>query len=539
LRPGTSRAACAQLAHASCYGPGVLARGLLGAATLALVIALVGLRWSTARVWHYAVALENGVPAMVYEPGPALGWGDGLVDVERAPAVVLVHGFGANAGVLSALARNIARAGYGVVVPELRGHGQNRQPFSAERVNGGGLASDVDAAVLYARSHPRFDGERVAVAGHSMGAGAVLAYATQQPSVSAVIVMSGGSRRPGTYPPPNTLVMWASGDPSQVRENARALAAELAGAQQVRLDKVYGDPARANAVKAVEIDGVNHLTLPYSDRAAAAVVEWLGIAVGTGVRKSDAADLRMAFSLIGLFAALVAFSGLARAVTPLAPRLELPVVERPLAALATLALGLAVGVLLASGGDVAGAGPLGFVPLLAGRESLAFFLISGGALAALLLRRSPLSLAGLGDRRMWGASGALFALSYLVLGSLLQPFTEMWLGPHRAPWAVVGALLTLPFFASLEWLLRSPGWRGVALSVAGRVLTLAAMLAGVWSGALPPILGFWLPALVVLFALLELAAFRLARVAPNPWLAGLFQAALVGWITAATFPKDA
>jgi len=516
----------------------VLARGLFGAATLALVIALVGLRWSTARVWHYAVALEGGVPAMVYEPGPPVAPGEGLVDAERAPVVVLAHGFASNSGVLSSLARSIARAGYGVVVPDLRGHGQNRQPFSRELLNGG-LASDVDAAVLYARSHPRFDGEHVAVVGHSMGASAVLAYATQQPSVSAVIAISGGSPRRGTYPPPNTLVIWASGDPSRVRENARALAAELAGAQQVRLDRVYGDPARANAVKAVEIDGVDHVTIVYSDRAAAAVIEWLGSTLGKGVRPSSAADLRMPFSLLGVLAALIALSSLAGALTPLAPRLELPAVERPVGALATLAGALAVGVLLASGGDVASAGPLGFVPLLAGREALAFFLISGGVLGAVLMRRGQLSLGGLADRRMWGAAGVLFALAYLVLGSLLQPFSEMWLGPHRAPWALAGALLALPFFAAKEWLLRCSGWRGVGLSVAGRVLTLAALFIGVYTGALPSILGIWMPLLGGLFVLFELASFSLARSAPNPWIAGLFQAFLVGWITAATFPKDA
>ena len=90
----------------------------------------------------------------------------------------------------SALARAIAKSGYAVIAIDFRGHGENRNPFE---VSGDGvqLRQDIDAALLFARTQPRFDGQRIALAGHSMGAFAVLAHAQQDPGVAAVVAISG------------------------------------------------------------------------------------------------------------------------------------------------------------------------------------------------------------------------------------------------------------------------------------------------------------------------------------------------------------
>ena len=89
----------------------------------------------------------------------------------------------------------------------------------------------------------------MAIAGHSMGAHTVLAYAGRDPSVSAVIGISGGNYLEGPYSPPNVLLIWASRDPKGGRVHFREIGAQLAGLQRLVLDRTYGDPARGTAVR--------------------------------------------------------------------------------------------------------------------------------------------------------------------------------------------------------------------------------------------------------------------------------------------------
>src|SRR5262249_52080505 len=143
----------------------------------------------------------------------------------------------------SSLARRIAKAGYAVIAIDFRGHGENRNPFE-QSGEGTQLRQDIDAALLYARSQSRFDGQRVALAGRSMGAFGVLSHAQRDPGVGAVIALSGANPAAGPFASPNTLYIWAAGDPPGLRKAARESAAKLAGLEQLVPDKTYGDVAR-------------------------------------------------------------------------------------------------------------------------------------------------------------------------------------------------------------------------------------------------------------------------------------------------------
>ncbi len=517
---------------------GPVGRALYAAAAALLVVSFIGLRHATSQVAHYPAVLSTGAPARVYQPGEPRDRFAAAPEGERLPAVVLAHGFSGTSGMMSSLARALARSGYLALTLDLTGHGQNGARFDESSGEGRlALVDDVQAAVEFLRSHERVDVERVGVIGHSMGAGAVLRYGARDPSVAAVVAISGGRLPPGPYPPPNVLLLFAEGDPARSREAWRELGARLAGMERLVADRTYGEPERGGAVRVSEVAGVNHLTILYSREAWVRVVGWLRATLGPGAPEGadPPADGRYLWSALGFLAFVVLLWGAPRALRTAAPHVPLPRVERPARALLLFAGALALSALLLAGVDAGARGPFSFLPLVGARDLQGFLLIAGVLLCALLVPAGELRGAGL-ERGTLLAAFALFALSYLVLGTLLQPFTDAWLSPARAPWFLVATALALPFFGASEWMLRGQGARGVWLPILGKLLVVLAVLAAALFGLVPRVLLLALGAGAALFVLLELAAYRLSRVLPNPWLAALYQSLLVSWIPAATFP---
>jgi pimeloyl-ACP methyl ester carboxylesterase len=510
-------------------------------AALLLVISLVGLRRATDAVHHYAVTLEGGTPLVVYEPGEPPGWGQRPELTERLPVVVLAHGFAASTEIMSSLARRLTRSGYAVVTFDFRGHGRNPQRLGL--VSGGrhpGLREDLSAVLLFARTQKHFDPERVVVAGHSMGGFAVVDYASYDPSVAAVIGISGAAPPSGPYSPPNALLIWASGDPARLQDLSRRTGAELAGLERLVLDESYGDVERGSAVRLSEVEGVDHITILYSSEAARRIVDWLRQTVGPGAPHAGSIrDLRLLWSLLGMVAAVVLFWPLVALLAPLTPRPE-PVEVDPLRGLGLLCASMVAAVIVLGGSDLlSGRGPLGFMPILVASDLTAFFLLSGVVLMVVLGRREALRLEGLRELRSLAVAAVLVIAAYFAFGTLLQPFLGVWLAPHRVLWAIITTALTLPFFAGFELLLRSHGGRSpgsVWIPAAGRLLTIAVIMLGALFELLPGFVMIIIGPLLVWFLLFEIFSYRLSRVAPNPWVTGLFTAALSSWTTVAAFP---
>ena len=136
---------------------------------------------------HVYVMLPGNEPATMYLPGP----GDPFFTqfpkpaAERPPGVVLIHGFTGDRVLMSGLARRLADNGYGVLAIDVNGHGENRNPFNGSNFDSSSLRENVKAAVDYLRSSQLVDGSRIVVMGHSMGAGAALDYATNDPNLKA------------------------------------------------------------------------------------------------------------------------------------------------------------------------------------------------------------------------------------------------------------------------------------------------------------------------------------------------------------------
>ncbi len=515
--------------------PPVSRRWLYLAAAALLAIALIGLNRAVKGVAHQRVAISNGIPAVVYEPGPQRPFAAPPPEGVKWPVLVLAHGFTGNTGMMSQLGRRLARAGYAVITFDFEGHGENPHPFG--RSGRLGLRADLDAVLLYARTQPHYDPERIAIAGHSMGGFAVVDYASRDPGVSAVIGISGGAIPSGPYTPPNTLLIFASGDPEFLRDASREAGAHFAGLDRVVLDRTYGDASRGTAVRVSEVEGLDHITILYSTETARRMAEWLGATLGPGAAPEELSDGRVLWSGLAFLAFLVVFCALVDALAPLLPRSELPVLPHPWRALGMLLASQVGAALLLAGVDTLGSsGPFGFVPLVVGGELLGFYALGGLLLALPLARRGALPARGLRDLRVWAGAAALLGFSYLVLGTIAQPFASLWLAPHRLGPAGLGFVLSLPLFAGLEWSLRSGDRTGVWAPLLGKLAVLVVIALSVMAGLLPSVLLLALGAFALIFALLELFCWRLSRAAPNPWIAALLQALWTGWITGAIFP---
>ena len=168
---------------------------------------------------HTSISLPNGAPAMLYIPGH--------VNVDefplqpppdrRPPLVVVAHGYSSDQAIMSSIARSLARAGYAALTFDFRGHGANTKAFK------GDLGDDLDAALDWADRSPYVDPNRIALLGQSMGAGAVLEFASRDPRPKAVIPLSGGWVIDDARVPPNVLFIAAAGDPKRIEGKHRLM----------------------------------------------------------------------------------------------------------------------------------------------------------------------------------------------------------------------------------------------------------------------------------------------------------------------------
>jgi alpha-beta hydrolase superfamily lysophospholipase len=513
----------------------VLARVIYGVAVLALAVSFFAIRRSSDDVFAYAITLPEGIPAVVYEPGPPRAYGEPPRDEAPLPTVVLAHGFASDKSTLDMLARRLARAGYAVITFDFRGHGQSRMPFERVREGRGGLLEDMSAAVAYARAHPRLDGTRIAVGGHSMGASAALRYASYESGVAAVIGISGGTDPEGPYPVQNLLLIWAEGAPDRTRIRLRDLGARISGLARLVLDRTYRDPRRGEAIRLSEVPGSSHLRILFSSEATRRILDWLDATLGPG-RAGGGDPLAGGvgwLAALGTVATLVLLWGLPAALAPAFPRADLREIDAPLGRLGLLLAALVGATALVSGSAaVSGGGPLGFVPIVVGREGAALFAVSGLLLCLVLARRGALPASRASALSNLAAAGLVFGFGYLALAGAISPYLEVGLGPRRLPWWILCSALALPYFVATELLLRGRGRAGLWLPIAGKALTLLAIALAAGLGLLPRVILLALGGIAALFAVLELVAYRLGRSGFDPWVQALVQSAWVGHLLA-------
>lgn len=103
------------------------------------------------------------------------------------PAVVVIHGWGANAALMLPAARPLYDAGFSVLLIDARCHGaSDGEAFSSLPR----FAEDIGAALDWLHGEPTVDPARLAVLGHSVGGAAALLCASRRDDIAAVISLS-------------------------------------------------------------------------------------------------------------------------------------------------------------------------------------------------------------------------------------------------------------------------------------------------------------------------------------------------------------
>ena len=100
------------------------------------------------------------------------------------PAVVVVHGWGGNAAMMLPLARPLHEAGFAALFIDTRCHGASDDDRFTSLPR---FAEDAEHAFAWLAAQPGIDPQRIALLGHSVGAGAVLFAASRTPQVAAVV----------------------------------------------------------------------------------------------------------------------------------------------------------------------------------------------------------------------------------------------------------------------------------------------------------------------------------------------------------------
>ncbi|WP_426746985.1 alpha/beta fold hydrolase [Myxococcus faecalis] len=138
---------------------------------------------------HVPVTRPSAAPELDAMRDVAFTNADGLtlrgwyVPSQNRAAVVLVHGFADNRAQLLFEARALARAGYGVLLFDLRAHGES----GGDRVTWGDLERrDVTAALDFVAARPDVDPARLGLFGFSMGGTTALLVAEHDARVKAV-----------------------------------------------------------------------------------------------------------------------------------------------------------------------------------------------------------------------------------------------------------------------------------------------------------------------------------------------------------------
>lgn len=479
---------------------------------------------------HGELSIGDGIPATLYLPQDAEddgGLPSPLPRDERPPVIVMAHGYSADRASMSGLARSLAEAGYAVLSFDFRGHGSNTQRFQ------GDLRDDVAAAVEWAQTSPYVDGSELAVLGHSMGAGAVLEFATLDARPKAVVPLSGGWVVNDAVVPANTLFLVASGDPGGIHDRQADLAEDLEEA--------------GGAVERVEVGGTDHITVLRDDDTVAAIARFLDPILGVERAGDDApgiVDPRYGTALLYLIVVLGLVAMLGGAVGSLAPA----GVDDDPPGPAWVGLALPVAALLLTM-PLLGVGGWDPLPLGAGQPIVVHLALAG----ALLWGARVLSARGrlpepvgtwLGGDRPWLSlrpSGAVGLAAAGVIVALLIPlapvFHRLVPTPQRALYWVVMTALALPFFAAYHALLRRRrgGW-AIGIGVLGRIGLLLVLLVGLAVDVLPPVISLVLPLLVLQYALLELFAAGCYARSRNTTVVAVVDAVIIGWMVVMLTP---
>lgn len=471
---------------------------------LFLALLLIVLSWwnvATARTGLVVRSLQQeGVPLLYVAPQTT----------QNVPGVLVAHGFAGSKQLMLGYGQVLAHAGYAVMLWDFAGHGANAAPLG-----GVSLQKDLDIAYAALLEQPEVDATRLALVGHSMGSGAVMAASIANVNRFAATVAISPTGAQVTPSVPRNLQLQAGSWEGRFVGNAQQLL-EKAGGEN-------GNLASGRGRSLVIIPNAEHITILFRPVSHQAALQWLNATFGVPTL-SRYVDRRMLWYGLHLLAWLIVLSCVA-------PTLAKPVsaygkkthwVRRwgglllsPLIAGSLLLLISRVIEIQSIGG------------LWVGGAVAIWFLIAGLVWQVFLFRlpHPTVKAVGLGV--------ALFILFWVAFGAMAQfVWLQWWLIPARLQLWPLLSIVCLPWFLasgmaqqSASILQRVAWWLGqTVVLIAGFILVLNLL----------PQLSFVfliLPIFPPLIAILSLAAVWL-----DEWSYALGSAFFFGWMIAAAFP---
>lgn len=162
---------------------------ILGMRYLAHVLILRGLR--APRLPHLQSPADQGYRCsevrLPTARGQLFAWFVPANSTGPSPAVVVMHGWGANASLMLPALEPLHAAGYSVLLVDALCHGQSDGAAFTSLPR---FADDIASGLDWLQQQPSVDSAHLAIMGHSVGAGAALLCATRRRDVRAVISMS-------------------------------------------------------------------------------------------------------------------------------------------------------------------------------------------------------------------------------------------------------------------------------------------------------------------------------------------------------------
>jgi dipeptidyl aminopeptidase/acylaminoacyl peptidase len=144
------------------------------------------------RLVHETTPDALGIPAREVVIATAndkrlFAWLIAPISARPAAAVLVMHGWGANAALMLPAVRPLHDAGYVVLLIDARCHGRSDDDRFSSMPR---FAEDVEHALDWLAQQPEVDPGRIALLGHSVGAGAVLLVASRRHDLRAVVSVS-------------------------------------------------------------------------------------------------------------------------------------------------------------------------------------------------------------------------------------------------------------------------------------------------------------------------------------------------------------
>ncbi|MBN1933896.1 MAG: alpha/beta fold hydrolase [Anaerolineae bacterium] len=127
-----------------------------------------------------------------------VGW---YIPSQNGAVIIVLHGHSAHRGVMLEHARILARHGYGVLLYDLRAHGDSG---GDQFTYGWADVQDVAATLEFLRAQPNVDPGRIGLFGFSLGGQIALRATAQFPDIQAVIADGPGLVDHRDLPPPHT-----------------------------------------------------------------------------------------------------------------------------------------------------------------------------------------------------------------------------------------------------------------------------------------------------------------------------------------------